>query len=227
MSGSNERGVVIGGLVVVAAVLLVGLWLMPSAPESPTPPVSTKTTTATSSTASAPAATGSASPPPATRSKQKAQLQDKLEALTPQEREQIAAVLRTLSPARPVVGDDDAPALPPPTGTLSKESVQAAIQSVKPRIAACYDSALKGDPELAGTVVVQFALVAKDGVGVVDSGLIDDEKSTAKSLFFQACVLEAVGNAPFEAPEDGSVNVTYPFRFESAPTDSAPAENAR
>ncbi len=164
-----------------------------------------------------PAALGASEADAPASKKGKAQLAERLTKLTPEQRQTLDDIVRTIASAN----HKAAPTMAPLTGekltaTLDKEHIRAAVAEVKPRIAACYEEALKGDQELAGKLVVQFTIEANDGVGSVAEGIIDDENTTLPptSVFFQACVLQVVAGAPYPAPEgDGRVNVTYPFMF--------------
>lgn len=102
----------------------------------------------------------------------------------------------------------------PPPATLPKESIQAAIQAVKPAIAACYEEGLKLNPNMAGRIKASFTIVAKDGQGKLDEGEI--EESELGNPFVDACILGEIARAEFPVPEgDGVVRVTYPFSFSS------------
>ena len=101
----------------------------------------------------------------------------------------------------------------PSTNRISKESVQAAMQAVRPQVKACYDQALGQDPSLAGQVTLQLKLIAGDGGAYVAEGEVVD--SETRSPFFEACVLQKVAGAAFPSPDgEGSVTVRYPFTFD-------------
>lgn len=100
----------------------------------------------------------------------------------------------------------------PAKGNVDKEAVKAAVEAVKPKVAACYDQALKQSPALQGRVSVQLKLAVKDGKGEVLEGEVAD--SDTASPFFEACVLKELAGADFDAVgDDGEVVVRYPFTF--------------
>ncbi len=125
----------------------------------------------------------------------------------------------------------ETPTAKAPTGTLSKEAIQASIKAVTPKIKACFEQGLKHDPSLAGKVVIEFDIEANDeGKGVVNRGEV--KSAVTQSPFFEACVLKEVAGASFDAPEGGGkVVVRYPFKFDpgggfggEAPPDDATAK---
>jgi hypothetical protein len=114
---------------------------------------------------------------------------------------------RSFDPARDTAGT---------AGELDKEGVKRAVAAARPKIQACYESALKQNPKLAGRVVVEFHIEGDtddaDAKGTVTSGEIRD--SDMQSPFFEACVLKEVAGTEFEAPSKGGMlTVRYPFHF--------------
>ncbi len=94
-----------------------------------------------------------------------------------------------------------------------KDAIRAAIRAASPQIRACYDSALKKDPALAGKVTLHLRLESGDGGAFVAEGDVVDTE--LHSPFFEACLLATVAGAAFPNPEGGgSVSVTYPFTFD-------------
>lgn len=120
-------------------------------------------------------------------------------------------------PASPPATHREAEARPPPEAeappSLSREDIENAIEEVKPKVAACFEQALKGDPSLAGRVIVEFEIEAKDGEGIVTRGEVPEAETF--SPIFEACVLRQVAGVRFPVPEaDGKVTVRYPFLFD-------------
>jgi RNA polymerase sigma factor (sigma-70 family) len=93
------------------------------------------------------------------------------------------------------------------------DAIRAAIRAVSPQIRACYESALKTDPALAGKVTVRLRLESGDGGAFVAEG--DVVETEAHSPLFESCLLAKVAGAAFPNPEGGgAVTVTYPFNFD-------------
>jgi hypothetical protein len=100
-----------------------------------------------------------------------------------------------------------------PPGTIDKDGIQLAIRAVKPKIAECYEKALQHDPDLSGSLVVEFKIEGVDGGGNVTAGEINT--SDMQAPFFEACVLKEVAQTPFPLPSGGgTVTVKYPFHFD-------------
>ena len=99
--------------------------------------------------------------------------------------------------------------------TLSKEDIRAAIQELLPEIKDCYQQGLKGNPDLDGTVKVEFVLVnTPDGGSYAREGEIND--STLASPLVEACILSKIQKAKFKDIQgNGEVRVKYPFRMSS------------
>jgi hypothetical protein len=99
------------------------------------------------------------------------------------------------------------PAAPKP-GTLDRESILATVRTATPRSRACYESALRKQPNLKGTLTVTF-VIGSDGRVTSAQG----------SGFPDATVTECVGKVfrtlRFPAPADGKVTpVKYPLTFQ-------------
>jgi len=106
----------------------------------------------------------------------------------------VSGVVRSEAPA--VDGELD-PAL------VSKE-VRARIGAVK----ACYERALKRNPNLSGKVKVRWTITAAgtvSGVDISDDSMGDSEVSS--------CIKQLVARWRFPAPSGGSVEVEFPFVF--------------
>ena len=106
----------------------------------------------------------------------------------------VSGVVRSEAPA--VDGELD-PAL------VSKE-VRARIGAVK----ACYERALKRNPNLSGKIKVRWTITAAgtvSGVDISDDSMGDSEVSS--------CIKQLVARWRFPAPAGGSVEVEFPFVF--------------
>jgi hypothetical protein len=111
----------------------------------------------------------------------------------------------------------------PPPGTLDKDYIRDRIrEDLLPIAQECYESALEDDPKLAGNLVMKFSIVGDESVGgVVDDAKVD-ETSEIKHPGLVECMTESMLSLGFAPPENGgTVEVTYPFVFDTQPT--APA----
>ncbi len=130
-----------------------------------------------------------------------------------------AATPRHSAGTAPVVGtvaSSPSPAsasAPVSRATLRKDDIRAAIRSVSPGIRGCFRQALAQDPSIAGRILIEFVIEARDGRGRIVSGEVPETE--LNSPFFEACVLEQVVGAEFPAPTgEGQVKVRYPFTFD-------------
>jgi len=90
------------------------------------------------------------------------------------------------------------------TASLDTNLVRGRIRAHNAKYRACYEAALKKDPELEGKVVVKF-VIEKDG-----------KVSSAKAEGMPAiddCIARAIGKIRFPSNTRGSITVNYPFAF--------------
>ena len=109
----------------------------------------------------------------------------------------ITGIVRSEAPA--VDGELD-PSL------VSKE-VRARIGAIK----ACYERALKRNPNLSGKVKVRWTITAAGTVSAVDI-----EEDSMGDSEVSSCIKGLVMRWRFPAPSGGSVDVVYPFVFQSS-----------
>jgi len=88
------------------------------------------------------------------------------------------------------------------------------LESKNPAVRSCYDQALESNPELSGSVVVNFTVEKKTGT---ISNVTTTEDSTAPESL-QACVVSAVEGLVLtpEDRRDGQATFTYTFRSPAA-----------
>jgi Ca-activated chloride channel family protein len=113
--------------------------------------------------------------------------------------------LRAAEPAVAVVI-----AAPLVIGSLDKTIIRRYVRRQIEKIQYCYDKRLLGQPRLAGTVIVHFA-ISPDGrvASATADGMHDDE--------LEACVAGVIKAIEFPRSENGDVvQVNYPFTFQSA-----------
>lgn len=103
-------------------------------------------------------------------------------------------------------------------GRLPPEVVQRVIRASFAKFRACYQTALRTDPNLTGQVSVAFTIGRDGSVGDVK------ETTEIADKAFAACLRSAFSTLSFPQPDGGVVRVTYPLRF--APGDVAPNSSA-
>jgi len=114
----------------------------------------------------------------------------------------------TAPPALPASSDDDG-------DDPDKDYVQQAMTALAPTIGDCYRQALKTQPTLAGTLVLNFTIEGQPGVGgVVTESSVDPDQSEIKDPGLSQCVQDTVFALEIDPPSNGgTVKVTYPFTF--------------
>jgi hypothetical protein len=92
------------------------------------------------------------------------------------------------------------------TGDLDKNIIRRYIRRKIQRVKRCYESQLLEDPDLAGTVVVQFTIDANGTVVGASAGGLHEKVNT--------CVAGVIESIQFPKPKGGGVvSVRYPFLF--------------
>jgi hypothetical protein len=95
------------------------------------------------------------------------------------------------------------------TNHIPAELIMRPIRERAACFRACYLTALAGDPDLRGRVVVEF-IVDEDGwVRRASIG-----KGTDMPVAFARCVAERFVGLAYPAPDGGRVQVYYPMTFE-------------
>lgn len=96
------------------------------------------------------------------------------------------------------------------TGTLPAETIKRIIRANFPRFRQCYESGLKKDPGLRGTVVTRFII---DTTGATESASYSGGSLGDASV--QSCVVGVYRTLSFPEPQSGKVMVTYPIDFQN------------
>jgi hypothetical protein len=109
----------------------------------------------------------------------------------------VSGIVRSEAPA--VDGDLD-------PGIVSKE-VKSRLGAIK----ACYERALKRNPNLSGKVVIHWTITAAGTVSGVDV-----EQDTLGDAEVASCIKSLIARWRFPAPSGGSVDVSFPFVFQAA-----------
>ena len=102
-----------------------------------------------------------------------------------------------------------------PEGALSKEYIRDTVrEEVVPLVRECYNNLLENDPDIAGRMVLQFAIMGDESVGGIVDEMEFGEDSEIQDEDFRECVSESMMSTVFDPPEGGGkVVVTYPFAF--------------
>jgi hypothetical protein len=99
----------------------------------------------------------------------------------------------------------------PTRGTLPKAVIDEKLKSAAPAVQACYERSLKAQPDLRGTVNVNF-VVGPDGKVVhTEAAEADDALSDALTV---DCILAEIGKLVFPEPKGGRVFINYPLKLE-------------
>ena len=94
-------------------------------------------------------------------------------------------------------------------GGISTADVEAGIAQKMNDITDCYQSALAGDPGLAGKVLVKFTI---DKAGAVASTVV--RSTSLRHPAAEACLTDVVAQARFPALQSGRLAIVhYPFGF--------------
>jgi hypothetical protein len=95
-------------------------------------------------------------------------------------------------------------------GELPPEVIRRVIRANFPRFRACYDTALRRDPSIAGSVIVRFVI---DTTGAVETASLNG--GTMSDSGVRSCTLSVYQTLSFPEPAHGKVRVTYPIDFQT------------
>jgi TonB family protein len=101
-------------------------------------------------------------------------------------------------------------------GPLDPSLVSKEVRTRIGAIKACYERALKRNPNLSGRVKMRWTITT---AGTVTDVEIDED--TVGDAEVASCLKGLVGRWRFVAPSGGPVQVVYPFLFEPA-TETSP-----
>ena len=147
-----------------------------------------------------------------------------------------AKILEAMRRRNVTAASPPAPVAPRPTATAPADDPvghyepsylrQVVREDMFPLVKQCYEGALQRRPELAGKLVLSFAIVGDPDVG----GIVEDaelaEGTTLRDEEMETCVRESFMTLTFDKPPSGGgrVTVTYPIAF--APRDDAEPKDA-
>jgi outer membrane biosynthesis protein TonB len=96
-------------------------------------------------------------------------------------------------------------------GELDPAQVAKEVRTRLGAIKACYERALKRNPNLSGKVVIHWTITQAGTVSGVDV-----EQDTLGDAEVASCIKSLVARWRFPAPSGGSVEVSFPFVFQSS-----------
>jgi outer membrane biosynthesis protein TonB len=96
-------------------------------------------------------------------------------------------------------------------GELDPAMVAKEVRTRLGAIKACYERALKRNPNLSGKVVMHWTITQAGTVSGVDI-----EQDTLGDAEVASCIKSLVGHWRFPAPSGGSVEVSFPFVFQAS-----------
>ena len=96
-------------------------------------------------------------------------------------------------------------------GELDPAMVAKEVRSRLGAIKACYERALKRNPNLSGKIVIHWTITQAGTVSGVDV-----EQDTLGDAEVASCIKSLVARWRFPAPSGGSVEVSFPFVFQSS-----------
>lgn len=96
-------------------------------------------------------------------------------------------------------------------GELDPSMVAKEVRSRLGAIKACYERALKRNPNLSGKVVIHWTITQAGTVSGVDV-----EQDTLGDAEVASCIKALVARWRFPAPSGGSVDVSFPFVFQAS-----------
>ena len=96
-------------------------------------------------------------------------------------------------------------------GELDPAMVAKEVRTRLGAIKACYERALKRNPTLSGKVVIHWTITQAGTVSGVDV-----EQDTLGDAEVASCMKALVARWRFPAPAGGSVDVSFPFVFQSS-----------
>ena len=104
-------------------------------------------------------------------------------------------------------------------GTLDKDEIRKAMRQVIPALKQCYAKLLEQQPQTSGRLMFQITITENGSGGgrISEASVVpqstDDGTPELIAPLAEQCMLNAIAEAPFPAPQGGPVVVRYPFSF--------------
>jgi hypothetical protein len=93
-----------------------------------------------------------------------------------------------------------------------RADTQKLLDGRQANIKTCYDSALKTDAALGGTVTVQF--IIEKTSGAISGVTVDTAKTTAPPAL-QSCVVDSISKLTLDPPDANEGHATFVYEFKS------------
>ncbi len=100
------------------------------------------------------------------------------------------------------------PPLPPPKATIDFKDVELVILGKREELRSCYDAALRANPKLAGKITWQWRVLENgtaSSIAAIENSVNDQNLAS--------CMKNRILSWKFPRPRNGSVVVSYPFKF--------------
>lgn len=92
------------------------------------------------------------------------------------------------------------------------------LETRNAQLQTCYETALKSDDRLAGSVTVQFTVEKK--TGVISRPTVDAARSSAPPVLGQ-CVVQAIDGLVLAPPDRNDGQATFTYEFKPTPTPAS------
>jgi hypothetical protein len=100
-----------------------------------------------------------------------------------------------------------------------RDDTQALLETRRPALKQCYDTALKSSPTIQGKITVRFTVASETGK-LVDAK-VDEAASTAPESL-RACVLRALDGLVLTPADGQDGHATFVWEFRVAPPPAPP-----
>lgn len=94
-------------------------------------------------------------------------------------------------------------------GKETRADITARMESAQPSLETCYQTALKTNRKLQGTIVLSIVAAPKTGQ-FQDITVVRDELNDPEA---RACVIAEVGKLKLDKPQGSRVSINYPIHF--------------
>ena len=118
-------------------------------------------------------------------------------------------------------GGESVDETPDPVFPVNAQGIRGAIRERISEVKECYEGWQAFDDTLAGKLVVAFTIEPDPDGDLARISRAELQSSSLHHPGLERCVLVMMESLRFEAPENGSVTVRYPFRFRTGKSETA------
>lgn len=97
-----------------------------------------------------------------------------------------------------------------------RDDVRAVLETRNAQVQQCYDTALKQQPNLQGTVTVRFVVQTETG-NIVDPAVVPEASNAPPEL--GTCVVNAINGLQLTPPDQREGHATFAYEFSVAPAN--------